>query len=130
MQLHVVDQVREASLSLDVTLKDKDTFFRDARRNGYLWGSGVSFRTDEQRFDARLLEEGKRLIRRQVRGDQGYGYCDLEQCESQNWILLATKSDPIRIGKSRTVSHHAVLAQNTDDFFTCRLEFEATVSLS
>jgi hypothetical protein len=78
MQLHVVDQVREASLSLDVTLKDKDTFFGDSRRKKCLECSGVSFRTDEQRFDIRLLEEGEGLIRRQVRGDQGYGYRDLE----------------------------------------------------
>jgi hypothetical protein len=32
MQLHVVDQVREAGLPLDATLKDKDTFLTDARR--------------------------------------------------------------------------------------------------
>jgi hypothetical protein len=36
MQLHVVDQVLEASLSLDATLKDKDSFFGDARRNNRL----------------------------------------------------------------------------------------------
>jgi hypothetical protein len=32
MQLHVIDQVREAYLPLDVTLKNDDTFLRDATR--------------------------------------------------------------------------------------------------
>ena len=82
MQLHVIDQVRETYLPLDVTLKNEDTFLGDARRRKCLLGSDISFGTNEQCPNVCLFEEGKGLLRRQVCRNQRDRYCDLEQSES------------------------------------------------
>ena len=61
MYLCIVDQVREASLSLDVTAKDEYTFLWDPGRHYGITGTCISLWTDEHSSNIFPLEEGSGL---------------------------------------------------------------------
>ncbi len=100
MQLCIVDHVREARLSLDVTPKDEYMVLGDPRRHYGLRGARISPWTNKYGSNIFPLEESSSLNCGQVRRDQGDRHGDLQQRENQNGVLLITN----QTHRSRKVS--------------------------